>query len=133
MTGERGWVALLLVALGGALGAVARFGVSLMLVAPIGATAAFPWATLSVNALGAFCIGVAASLTAVTGRWPLNPAARQGVMAGFFGGFTTFSIFSLEALTLVNAGHIGTAVTYIAASIAIWLGAVYAGFRLGQA
>lgn len=121
-----------LLAVGGALGSVARFGVSLLWVSTVGAGVFFPWATLMVNTLGALGIGLAASLTAATGRWPLCPALRQALMAGFFGGFTTFSFFSLEVYLLLTTGAAATALAYIAASILLWLGAVYLGRRWGK-
>lgn len=121
-----------LLALGGAAGSVARLGVALLLIDPAGAGIIFPWATLTVNTLGALGIGLAASLTAENGRWPIRPALRQALMAGFFGGFTTFSVFSLEVYLLLTTGPATTAITYVAASIPLWLGAVYLGHRWGQ-
>ena len=117
------------VAAGSALGALARFLFSLALTGPLGA--AFPWGTLTVNALGSLLIGLYATVSAPGGRLPAGPAARQSVIAGFCGGFTTFSIFSLETLLLVEARAIGLAGAYVAASLVTWLTLAWVGWRIG--
>lgn len=123
--------ATLALAICGALGAVARLAVSFWLADSTASVGAFPVATLVVNTLGAFGIGAIASLSAPGGRWPLGPVARQALMAGVFGGFTTFSIFSLEALMLAQSGHNGTAAAYVLISVALWLAAARLGLRCG--
>lgn len=118
------------VAAGSALGAVARFLCSLGLLAWLGP--AFPWGTLAVNVLGSFLIGLYASLSEPEGRLAMaSPAARQFVLAGFCGGFTTFSIFSLETLLLVDMKAFAAAGLYVGASLGLWLLAVWLGYRLG--
>lgn len=117
------------VAAGSALGALARFLCSLALTSLLGP--AFPWGTLAVNALGSFLIGLYATVSEPGGRLPAGPAGRQFVIAGFCGGFTTFSIFSLETLLLVEAEAIGMAGAYLAASLVTWLALVWVGCRLG--
>jgi len=116
----------LLVFLGGGLGAGLRYGAAL-LVAGRGTglgpeAAAFPWATLAVNLVGSFLIGVLAGLLA--GR----ETARLVLVTGLLGGFTTFSAFSLDTLTLLGSGRAGFALGYVAASVVgglalAWLGA----------
>ena len=118
------------VGLGSGLGALARYLVSLGLVALLGS--GFPWATLAVNVVGSFLIGFYATLTEPDGRLFVRPAVRQFVLAGFCGGFTTFSIFSLETLRLAEAGNHGLAVIHVAVSIVLWLVAVWMGWRLAE-
>ncbi len=111
---------------GSALGAVARYSTSLWMLAAFGP--AFPWGTLSVNVLGSFLIGLfAARLAGDAGR---NHATRQFLLAGFCGGFTTFSIFSLETLLLIERREIAVAAFYVAASLILWFAAAAAGHRL---
>ncbi|HVZ91340.1 MAG TPA: fluoride efflux transporter CrcB [Rhizomicrobium sp.] len=93
----------LLVALGSALGGVARYFGSGLVAAAFGET--FPWGTLAVNALGSFVIGFFAALTAPDGRVFVSAEGRQFVMAGLCGGFTTFSSFSLQTLNLMRDGE----------------------------
>jgi len=116
------------VGLGSALGAVARFLCSLWLLALLGP--AFPWGTLAVNGLGSFLIGLYATLSGPGGRVRSSPAQRQFMIPGFCAGFTTFSTFSLETLLLVERQPPALAVVYILASLAIWLSAVWLGYRL---
>lgn len=116
------------VGLGSALGALARFLCSLWLLALLGP--AFPWGTLAVNGLGSFIIGLYASASGPAGRWRASPAQRQFMIPGFCAGFTTFSIFSLETLLLVESQAPGLAVLYVVVSLAVWLSAVWLGHRL---
>jgi fluoride exporter len=113
---------------GSALGAVARYATSLWMLAAFGP--AFPWGTLSVNVLGSFLIGLfAARLAGDAGRYQ---ATRQFLLAGFCGGFTTFSIFSLEMLLFAVAGDWARAGAYLGLSLALWLAAVWIGFVVGE-
>jgi CrcB protein len=118
------------VAAGSALGALARYLCSVAAVALLGP--AFPWGTLTVNVLGSFLIGLYASLSEPDGRLLASPAQRQFVMAGFCGGFTTFSIFSLETLLLVDRQEFGPAIIYVAVSVALWLVSVWIGYGIGS-
>jgi fluoride exporter len=118
------------VGLGSGLGAASRYLCSLGLVAVLGA--GFPWGTLIVNILGSFIIGFYATLSEPGGRLFPDPATRQFVLAGFCGGFTTFSIFSLETLLLVQRGNPILAGAYVAASLVLWLIAVWAGHTLAR-
>jgi CrcB protein len=118
------------VAAGSALGALARYLCSVAAVALLGP--AFPWGTLTVNVLGSLLIGLYASLSEPDGRLLASPAQRQFVMAGFCGGFTTFSIFSLETLLLVDRHEFDLAAIYVAVSVALWLVSVWIGYRIGS-
>ncbi|WP_191084110.1 fluoride efflux transporter FluC [Roseococcus microcysteis] len=120
----------LAIALGGALGSVARHLCALAGIALLGP--AFPFATLGVNVAGSFLIGLYAALTGPDGRLFATPAMRHGVMAGFCGGFTTFSVFSLESIRLLEAGQWALALGYVAVSAATWLAGAWLGDRLGQ-
>jgi CrcB protein len=117
------WIA---VAIGGALGAMARYGVSTLVFDA--SSQRFPYATLSVNVLGSFLMGILFVLIVEKGLLP--PEMRSILMVGFLGAFTTFSTFSLDALGLWQNGHLllalvyalGTVVLCLAAiSIAVWL------------
>ena len=111
-----------LVALGGAIGAALRFlsGVAMLrLTGP----SEFPIAILSVNVIGSFLMGVFVVAAAHRGLTHLSPF----VMTGLLGGFTTFSAFSLETVTLMERGQIGAAGLYVALSVALSI----AGLMLG--
>ncbi len=118
----------LAIAAGGALGSVARYLCGVLALALFGT--AFPLGTLGVNVAGSFLIGLYATLTEPDGRLFAGPVMRQGVMGGFCGGFTTFSIFSLESIRLMEAGQWTLAATYVVVSAATWLPAVWLGHRL---
>jgi fluoride exporter len=115
------------VGLGSALGAVARYLLSHWTVAALGP--GFPWGTLAVNVLGSFLIGLYATLTGPDGRLMASPARRQFFMSGFCGGFTTFSIFSLETLIMLERQDYGTAGANLGGSLLLWLLAVWLGHR----
>ncbi len=117
------------VAAGSAAGAVVRYLLSIGLLVALGP--AFPWGTLAANGLGSFLMGLYAALTRPGGRIAASLVMRQLILAGFCGGFTTFSIFSLEALMLLETGVYGLATIYAAGSLVVWLTAVWAGWRLG--
>lgn len=119
----------LAVGLGAALGSVARALVSVGMHALVGP--GFPWGTLAVNVLGSFLIGLYATLSEPDGRLMVSPAKRQFVLAGFCGGFTTFSIFSLETVFLAEHGAWGLAALNVGLSTILWLVAVWIGYRLG--
>ncbi len=92
----------LLVAVGGALGSVARYWASVLTARMLGE--AFPWATIGINVAGSFAIGLFATLTGSDGALPAGDAARVFFMVGVCGGFTTFSSFSLQTLLLARGG-----------------------------
>ena len=114
----------LLLALGGALGTVARFALS-QLAAPI--SHGLPWGTIIINILGSFVIGAFGALTLGQGRFPLSEEARAFVMVGICGGFTTFSAFSLQTLDLLRGGSVGRAMINVVASVALCVAAVALG------
>lgn len=116
------------VAIGSALGGMARYGCSGLAARLIGET--FPWGTFIVNVVGSFIIGFFATLTGPDGRFLAGSVARQFVMAGFCGGFTTFSSFSLQTLNLMNDGEWFRAGANIGGSVASCLIAVWAGHLL---
>lgn len=113
------------IAIGGALGSVARYGCSSLVAGWIGET--FPWGTLVINVLGSFVIGFFATLTGPDGRVLVAPDARQFVMVGICGGYTTFSSFSLQTLNLVRGGDMLGAGGNIVGSVVLCLAAVWIG------
>lgn len=116
-----------LVALGGAIGASLRW---LMGIAILRATgpAEFPVAILSANVLGSFLMGVFVVVAAHKGLTHLSPF----VMTGLLGGFTTFSAFSLETMTLIERGAAGQAALYIALSVGLSVGGLALGLMLAR-
>src|SRR5262249_42481420 len=91
------------IAIGGALGSIARFWLGAVVAILLGPQ--FPWGTILINILGSFVIGFFATFTAPTGRMPASFDTRAFVMVGLCGGFTTFSAFSLQTLELARSGH----------------------------
>jgi CrcB protein len=117
------------IAVGSALGGMFRYWCSGVAARLIGET--LPWGTLIVNVAGSFVIGLFFTLTGPDGRLIVNSTARLFVMVGLCGGYTTFSSFSLQTLTLLQDGELVYAVANIAASVvlcmlAVWLGHVAA-------
>ena len=113
------------VAIGGALGTVARFWCSGVAARLIGET--FPWGTLIVNIIGSFIIGFAATALGPDGRMIAGSTVRQFILVGFCGGYTTFSSFSLQTLNLLNDGEWLYAVSNVGLSVALCFIAVWAG------
>lgn len=113
------------IAIGSAAGGVARYWCSGVVARLIGET--FPWGTLLVNVLGSFVIGFIATLTAPDGRVFIGSTARLAIMAGFCGGYTTFSSFSIQTLNLLNDGEFLYAGVNIVLSVLLCLAAVWAG------
>jgi fluoride exporter len=117
------------IAVGSAIGGVARYWCSGVAARLIGET--FPWGTLIVNVIGSFIIGFVATLTAPDGRVFIGSTARLGIMAGFCGGYTTFSSFSIQTLNLMNDGewlYAGANITLsvVACLVAVWSGHILA-------
>lgn len=121
--------AYLAVAAGGAIGSVARYGLSGAVAQLVGA--AFPWGTLLINVLGSVVIGAVAAVP--DGRLGLSPDLRLFLMTGICGGFTTFSAFSLQALELLKLGQSGAALGYVLASVAMCIVGCWLGFLAGSA
>ncbi len=126
---------LLFVFLGGGLGSVMRFGVSLIQkhlslnpLSQLGQTV-FPWPTMVANVLGCLLIGFFYNVSARSG---MSPEARLFLTTGLCGGFTTFSTFSAEGIDLLRSGHTGLFVVYFALTLALGLGAVLVGAWLGS-
>jgi CrcB protein len=116
------------VALGGALGSVARYWCSGFVANAVGET--FPWGTLIVNVLGSLLIGFIATVSGTDGRFIIPPEARQFMMVGILGGFTTFSSFSLQTLTLARDGEWLLAGANVVGSVVLCLIAVWVGHML---
>jgi CrcB protein len=113
------------VALGSALGGVSRYGFGLMASRLWGD--AFPWGTIGINVLGSFVIGFFGALTMADGAMPASANLRIFVMVGICGGFTTFSSFSLQTLTLMRDGGWFPAMGNIVLSVVLCLLAVTLG------
>ncbi|HET9337340.1 MAG TPA: fluoride efflux transporter CrcB [Sphingomicrobium sp.] len=117
----------LLVFAGGGLGAMARHGINRAGLAMLGP--GFPWWTLGVNVAGSLLIGLLAGLL---GALETGHHARLFLTTGFLGGFTTFSAFSLDALTLWERGQPMHAISYIAGSVVLSLLAAAIGLMLSR-
>jgi len=117
--------AYLWIAIGSALGGMARYWCSGIAARLIGET--FPFGTLIVNVLGSFIIGFFSTLTGPGSRLFVPSLARQFVMVGFCGGYTTFSSFSLQTLSLTTDGEYLYAGVNVGASVALCMASVWAG------
>ena len=120
----------LYIGLGGALGSMARFWLSLFVDGRI--QSKFPWGTFLVNVIGSFVIGALAAVADQPGRFSLSPAMRQLLMVGICGGFTTFSSFSIQTLELMRAGQLLYAAANVVGSVLLCLLAVWGGHQFGQ-
>jgi protein CrcB len=120
----------LYIALGGAIGSVARAWTANAVVNLLGP--GFPWGTILINISGSFVIGLFGALTTSDGRFTAHPDARAFVMIGICGGFTTFSSFSLQTLDLARDGKLGAAFANIALSVILCLLAVTAGYASAE-
>lgn len=114
------------VALGGAMGAVCRYATGLAAVRLLGK--GYPWGTLIVNVAGSFLMGV---LVVVLLQLSGNRFAPL-LVTGFLGGFTTFSAFSLDAVTLYERGQVGLAAGYVTVSVVLSIAALFAGLALAR-
>lgn len=119
---------ILLVAVGGATGSVARYLIGIAMTRLLGP--AFPWGTITVNIVGSFAIGLLAELVARKLSAPVE--MRLLLVVGFLGGFTTFSSFSLDTLSLFEKGEGLMAFVYVGASVLLSLGAAFGGLALGR-
>lgn len=123
-----------LVAVGGAIGSVARYACSGLAARAFGES--FPWGTIIVNVLGSFVIGLVAAFAAPEGRLFLTANTRLFLMFGICGGFTTFSSFSLQTLNLMRDGAWLWAGANVVSSVVLcvlftWLGLV-AGYFISR-
>lgn len=118
----------LVIALGGAIGAMSRAFLGGQLTKLLGT--GFPFATLTINLLGSFLMGLCAVIILehlkMTGYW------RELVMVGFLGAFTTFSTFSIEGLNLLQSGQISAAFTYFIVSVLGCVLACFTGWYLAK-
>jgi CrcB protein len=116
----------LIVFLGGGLGSAARHGVNLLAARLVGT--GYPFGTFGINVLGSFLMGVIAEYFAL--KSGLSQPLRLLLTTGILGGFTTFSTFSLESALLVERDQFAVAGIYVAASIAVGIGALFAGLAV---
>ena len=123
-----GLVIPLWVALGGAIGSLGRYWCSGLVARWVGET--FPWGTLFVNVVGSFLIGLVFTVTGPDGRILVGTGPRQFMLVGVFGGFTTFSSFSLQTLNLMQDGEWLWAAGNIAISVSLCLLGVWLGHSL---
>jgi CrcB protein len=118
----------ILVGAGGAIGSVLRHGLNQWSHARWPGT--FPLGIFAINVIGSVAIGVLAGLAA-SGRWSVSVETRTFFMAGVLGGFTTFSSFSLDTLTLLRGGQYAYAIANVLGQVVLSLIGVAAGFQLG--
>jgi fluoride exporter len=116
----------LIVAAGGALGAVARYGIGRLL-----PSAAWPWGTLSVNVVGGLLMGLLTGWLAFRGGAQSEPI-RLFAAVGLLGGFTTFSAFSLETALMIERRQFALAGGYVAASVVLSIAALFLGLMLAR-
>ena len=117
----------LVVGLGGAVGAILRWWVGVLmshLLAPVFLS------TLVVNLVGSFLVGVL--LIWFQGKLPINDVLRTGIVVGLLGGFTTYSAFSMEAVNMMIAGFYGRASAYVVVTVAVCLVGTWVGVMLGR-
>ena len=113
----------LFIAVFAVVGAFARYGQSIAVQGLLGRD--FPAATLSINVLGSFLMGLL--YFATVDRFEINPELRTGILTGGLGAYTTFSTFSLETLNLIEGGEWGKAALYVGASVVLSIGAALLG------
>lgn len=119
------------IAIGSALGGMARHWCNALATEWLGPS--FPWGTLFINVTGSLIIGFFFALTDGGGRFEVSTNAKLFVMTGICGGYTTFSAFSLQSLTLLQQGAWLRGGSYVAASVGLCLLAVWAGYASGAA
>ena len=119
---------LLSIAVGGALGALARYGIGISLADKW--VKGFPVPTLLINISGAFLLGLVNTL--FQERFPVPPPVRLGIGVGFLGAYTTFSTFSFEIISLFESGRVGEGVLYAVLSLVLGLIGVVIGIGVGK-
>ncbi len=124
-------MAYLWVAIGGALGTVARFWFANWMAVVAGAE--FPWGTLIINIVGSFVISFFGVLTGTAARFAVPYEARIFVTVGLCGGFTTFSSFSLQTVELIRTGQTGRAALYVGTSVIFCLASCALGVAAASA
>ena len=118
--------AYLLIALGSGLGGVARHWLTTLLAARIASP--FPWGTFLINVSGSAMIGFVLALPDSR----ISPAAHQFLTIGLLGGFTTFSAFSAQTLTLIQSSKTPLACAYVISSVLVCLAGCWLGWQIGQ-
>ena len=124
------WRAILAIGVGGGIGSVLRYLVTLVVTQRYGP--GFPWSTFVINITGSLVIGIVAELSQ-TRSVALSPVTRLFLMTGILGGFTTFSTFSLDIVTLAGERAILLALLYAGGSVALGFAAAYVGIVLVRA
>jgi len=117
------------VALGGAFGASARYGIAALMLRLMGP--GFPWGTLTVNVVGSLAMGLLVEGLAL--KFSISPEMRVLIVTGFLGGFTTFSAFSLDTANMIERHAYAPAAAYVLASVVLSVGAFFAGLMIGRA
>jgi CrcB protein len=117
----------LLIMLGGAVGTLVRYLISVLTNA---VPHELPWSTIAINVAGSFVIGFFGTLTLASGRLPVSENTRLLVMVGLCGGFTTFSSFSLQTFDLLRNGYIIRAATNVVGSVVLCVCAVALGHTI---
>jgi CrcB protein len=121
-------VRLLFVFVGGAVGSSVRYLIATWMAGRFGP--AFPWATLTINVVGSFLIGLIATLADEVGS--IGPDGRVFLVVGVLGGFTTFSSFSLETMRLAEQNEVTRAAWNVLVSVGVALGAAFLGIASGR-
>ena len=122
-------MSILLVGIGGFIGSIARYKLGGWVVQmAAGQDGRFPFGTFTVNVLGCLIVGVLAGV--MERHDAFGPDARLFLFTGLLGGFTTFSAFGLETMSLIRRGDPGIAAVYAGASVVLGIAAVWLGFRL---
>ena len=116
----------LFVALGGAVGASARYAVGMLMLQFGGGQ--FPWGTFAVNVAGSFILGILAACLAYS--WSPSPELRAFLVISVLGGFTTFSAFSLDVLMLVERQRFDLSAMYMFGTLVLSISGLFAGLRL---
>jgi CrcB protein len=118
------WRLIVAILLGGGIGSVARYAVTVLITQRLGP--GFPWATFAINVIGSIIIGVVFELSQTRVLWA-NPLARVFLMTGVLGGFTTFSTYSLDVVTLASERAFLLAAAYATVSVLSGCGGAYLG------
>lgn len=124
-----GWQSALAVLAGGGIGAVLRYAITFWMSQRLGP--GFPWWTFVINVTGSLLIGIIAESTQMRGVSG-SPLLRMFLMTGVLGGYTTFSTFSLDTLTLLREGGVPLAFAYAIGSVMIGVAAAFAGIVLAR-
>ncbi len=117
---------ILIVGLGGFIGSIARYKLG-ELILHLTTQGRFPFSTLAVNVLGCLVVGVLAGIA--ERHEVFGQEVRLFLFTGLLGGFTTFSVFGLEAMHLIRRGDLGIAALYVGASVILGIAAVWLGFK----